>query len=521
MRNLFVGVSVALCLFVFSRSVDATVTALTFSETPVAGDGAETHFTFTFPYISQTHVKVKKVLIASPYTETILTYGTHYTVSSPGPAVGGTIATASSGTGFPIPDTYNVVVYREVPYTQTTAFRSQGSYSARDHEFAFDKLTMAVQQVASSATTSAETTAAIAAHIASSTDHNAVYVSQAGVAGGQTLYGGTAVGDDLAIVATSGDTTTGTVSIGSYATFIDDDAVLQNLTVDDTLSVTLHAYIAGILHGNADTTHLLTLYGGESTDHDGHVAIGVPLAAAATLPAIYVDESNRYVGYGTLFPEFALDIVDGSVTSSKTTRAAAQNDSLRVHGTIFGGGSTESAHALTLSSTLHATKGKIMFGASGAYDEANGRIGIGTTSPTVPLDVVGAGAFTGAVSLLHGLTVTTTDPQAVTATADCGDVYQTVTDNLTFTLPDAAAANKGCSVTFVNTASAGGALIEIDPDASDEIVGSCNAVAIDGGNGKMLRNTKATQIKGDSVTLVSDGVALWFIQSCHGIWAHE
>ena len=52
-------------------------------------------------------------------------------------------------------------------------------------------------------------------------------------------------------------------------------------------------------------------------------------------------------------------------------------------------GGTASGNNLTLSSTSHATKGKILFGTS-AYDEVNNRLGIGTTGPGYPLDVVGA-----------------------------------------------------------------------------------------------------------------------------------
>ena len=46
--------------------------------------------------------------------------------------------------------------------------------------------------------------------------------------------------------------------------------------------------------------------------------------------------------------------------------------------TLIGG--TAASENLTLQSTAHATKGKIVFGTS-AYDEANNRLGIGTTSP--------------------------------------------------------------------------------------------------------------------------------------------
>jgi hypothetical protein len=52
-------------------------------------------------------------------------------------------------------------------------------------------------------------------------------------------------------------------------------------------------------------------------------------------------------------------------------------------------GSSASGGTLTISSTSNATKGKINLGSASAYDEANTRLGIGTTSPGVALDVVG------------------------------------------------------------------------------------------------------------------------------------
>jgi len=49
-------------------------------------------------------------------------------------------------------------------------------------------------------------------------------------------------------------------------------------------------------------------------------------------------------------------------------------------------GDTASGGNLTLQSTSNATKGKILFGTS-VYDEVNNRLGIGTTSPLMGLDI--------------------------------------------------------------------------------------------------------------------------------------
>jgi len=61
-------------------------------------------------------------------------------------------------------------------------------------------------------------------------------------------------------------------------------------------------------------------------------------------------------------------------------------------------GGTGSGNNLTLKSTSHATKGKIIFGNAGtsAYDEVNERFGIGTASPSVAFDLKGSQLIDGA-----------------------------------------------------------------------------------------------------------------------------
>lgn len=58
---------------------------------------------------------------------------------------------------------------------------------------------------------------------------------------------------------------------------------------------------------------------------------------------------------------------------------------------------------LTIESNSTAVKGKILLGTS-AYDEVNNRLGIGTATPTVPLDVVGDGAISGDLAVTGTIT---------------------------------------------------------------------------------------------------------------------
>lgn len=55
-------------------------------------------------------------------------------------------------------------------------------------------------------------------------------------------------------------------------------------------------------------------------------------------------------------------------------------------------GGTASGNNLTLSSTAHATKGKVILGSASAYDQVNDRLGLGTTSPSVTFHVAGSDA---------------------------------------------------------------------------------------------------------------------------------
>lgn len=79
-----------------------------------------------------------------------------------------------------------------------------------------------------------------------------------------------------------------------------------------------------------------------------------------------------------------------TLTTDDTLTSGVAVQAPIVQGATVRGG-TGSAGALALSSTSHATKGKILVGSVNiAIDEANTRIGIGTTSPANPLHAQGA-----------------------------------------------------------------------------------------------------------------------------------
>lgn len=93
------------------------------------------------------------------------------------------------------------------------------------------------------------------------------------------------------------------------------------------------------------------------------------------------------------------------------------------------------------------------------------------------------------------------------------------------TLPAVSIANKGMRVHFAMLAAglSGGTGFSISPNAADGIRGKVNATgaALSGADDKDIVNTGATDVAGDSVTLVSDGVDGWQAIAVQGTWASE
>lgn len=132
---------------------------------------------------------------------------------------------------------------------------------------------------------------------------------------------------------------------------------------------------------------------------------------------------------------------------------------------------------------------------------------------------------TGTVALTAGLgsrlTVTAGSGTTTVTTAHCGGVLTAAADaDGVFNLP---ATSAGCVLRFVNIGAAANNLLTINPDNADQIFGTvtlaASVVAIAGSAGDAVSNTKGTSIRGDSMTILGDGVDGWYILSSTGIWA--
>ncbi len=533
-----VAAAVLCVLALTTPDAAATVTSSTRSVT-YSPSVNTTGFSVTFPFLDASWLKVTKITEATG-VETVLTQGDDYTVQIPRAGSNGVVTTTVAVTS-----AYTIRIERVVPLTQETAFRNQGSFRAAAHEDAFDKLTMALQQVQSTLATTisqSDIDAAVAAHAALSDAHT-VYAKLLGRSGGQHIRGGTASGEDLQLSSTT-NATKGHIAIGSGGNelYVDDannrvgilnssPAVALDVTGAAAVSTSVTTPIA---YGSAASGGDLTLY---STSHatKGNIYFGTSS----------YDEVNNRLGIGDATPDNPLDIVAASnypaINIENTTGYDLSIDAFE----IFQVSSANDAElAIASGSTFQITTnsaGVLIYG--DAHATKAGDLGLfgdvillgptwtsSESSAHVAIDSSGVRIKTGALQQWMHETQTAVIAETFTAPDDCGDIMFANVDNTVIQLPDAAAANKGCEVTVINNAADAAALVSLSPHSSDGIDGSC--VGIDGAGAatvvifsgtvnKDIRNTKATQEKGDYVKLISDGTAGWFVTGCVGEWASE
>lgn len=105
------------------------------------GNNSTATYSYSFKIFSKTHLRVTKKNTSG--VETTLVVDTDYTVTGVGGTSGGTIVLTA---GY-LPTSYHLTIRRDVPLTQATDIRNQGSYYPEVHEDEFDKLVMLVQQL--------------------------------------------------------------------------------------------------------------------------------------------------------------------------------------------------------------------------------------------------------------------------------------------------------------------------------------------------------------------------------------
>ena len=136
----------------------------------------------------------------------------------------------------------------------------------------------------------------------------------------------------------------------------------------------------------------------------------------------------------------------------------------------------------------------------------------------------GATTFTGATGgVRRGVSVTLADTIAIAA-ADSGTVYIATKTTATqvFTLPLAATA--GLTYTFICGQGAAGSEIHIGVSTGDLIAAKTHA-ANDGtgllttATTGLLKNTAASNVVADTITLVSDGITSWYATAQTGVWS--
>lgn len=102
-----------------------------------AGNNSTTT-SYAVPFVFQENSHLKAIARAAAGVESVVTLTNH---TGAGSANGGTVRTAAA-----VPATSTLVIFREVPTTQTTTYAEGGDFPAASHERALDKLTQITQQ---------------------------------------------------------------------------------------------------------------------------------------------------------------------------------------------------------------------------------------------------------------------------------------------------------------------------------------------------------------------------------------
>jgi|CXWL01.1.fsa_nt_gi hypothetical protein len=289
-----------------------------------------------------------------------------------------------------------------------------------------------------------------------------------GQATGQTLNGGIAAGENLTLDSTSnavkGDVliapTDGQVGIGNVAPVL-----------GSKLDVTGNVNISGILSVDTVTSHspLVLQAGGTPLvvldDTPNQVAVGNPPPSPPAFPldvngSIHTNMdllADDNLGVGTTTPGEKIDVVGGNIRTDSqlistvgaptpplvvtsmqlvtNLNADKLDDRHEIEFALLAGrpllqrlhGGTAAMEDLILDSTSNATKGFVLLNPDGG-DPGGGSVGIGTSTPTEALEVIGDGKFSGSVitstltSMMGNLSLQTAGTEHIIVNGASGNV---------------------------------------------------------------------------------------------------
>ena len=519
-----------------TRTVSYSPTSGTY---PVSGTSV---FAITFPFTAKDQIQVVENYEPTD-TDTTLIQGAGYTVTLGVGTGNGSVTTDAS-----YDSDYTITISRVTPLTQETRFTTQGRYSPYAHELAFDKLTFLVQETRAAVGTSGQ--AAVDTHVGVANPHTQ-YVLHAGKSGGQTVYGGTATGQGLTLYSNTSNDGKLTLGTGS-ALVIDENLGFIGI---GTASPSVELDVAGQVDISTDVT--VPLIFGSASPNGDLVIEGTSDATVATSfitlgndNELVIDDGSNRVGIGTASPSAELDVkggvlidpwdtTDGIYVVQNTAQADTEleirmssdetDEAFRVMVTPSDTNMTD-ATGIGMFTATHSTA---THGARQQFLELYGNYIAFMHDPNAAEHsyVTSAVATFGGALTYYSDVITMTSTKTM-GVLECGSVtYTTSGVAATATLPRVStlkSAGVGCRYIFVSKDSTAGVSLTISPNGNDTIYGSCigNAAGLDfmtlsGALGKDLINTSGSNLRGDTVTLESDGSAGWWITTCTGVWDEE
>lgn len=483
------------------------------------GDGGST-FTVPFQFDLATDLVVTKTLIATD-TPTTLVQGADYTVRLPVGSVNGSITTQ-----VPVESTHTIRIDRNTKLTQPRQFRRQGFYRAADHEAAFDRLTMMVQEATLEAGSSGDT--AVAAHVGE-LDPHVQYFLLAGRTAGQVGYGSTSSQGTLTLHSTS-HLSKGKILLGSGSAFDDAQERLG-------LGTTSPAYTLDLDDGNLkfgshwvlDDTGIWAL----NTAQRFEIGTGdTGSLGTASGPAGIMLYGPDHVGLARRFHTFADQYVffdeSGTTMMSLTDSAltVASADVSLTSGKLIAPDVDGNGSAINVSSGASET-GTVTIGGTITVDESNDRVGIGDATPSYPLDVNGNARFTGQVAERRRV-VSLTASASLDLSTDCNALVTVdPASNTIVTIPTAGASHTGCEITII--AIDGGNDVTV-AFTSGSISGWCtdhypsvplisSNIAVNAASSVALVSNGEDTVHVPTLTMVATGTSHWSMTDCRRAFA--